>query len=625
MTICSSSLTAAEKRRCGGAVESDEHATSYPERRTMPTEVTDDNETLMQFLYRAPVGLLQASISGEVEMLNPMSSRLLMPLAAGGHFDTLFDVIEPLLPRLRQTVAEFSQESGVIYDAVRLHPGIALEQAEIAQVLSVSIMKVDAERLMVMLADVTLESKREQEAIARQLEHAAQVDALTRMPNRAAICQRLEEMIGRNQSGPCHGAVLFLNCDRFRQINDALGHTVGDQVLGMMADRLRAALRQSDLVRFPAQAQAPMAGRIGSDEFVVLLERIRRLEDVGQIAARLLAQLAVPYQVDDQQITCHARIGAAMLHAGSDNADTVLQDASIAMVNAKRAGGARSVFFEPVMRGQAELRSSLEADLRRALAEKELFVVYQPVVGLQADGGIDRCVGVEALVRWRHPGRGVVGPAEFIGIAEECGLIGALGDYVLAAACEDFMRWQARLGMRAPRSLAVNLSRAQVAESGWTATVRDILLASGMPPQALQLEVTESLAAQDAAVQRHLHELKALGVKLALDDFGTGYSSLACLHLLPVDTVKIDRSFVSQADTSAHHRVLIEATVRVAHSLGMDTVAEGIETGTQASVLRLLGSDKGQGFLFSRPLAAADLERWLLADHDWPVDVQRLA
>jgi diguanylate cyclase (GGDEF)-like protein len=591
----------------------------------MPTEVTDDNETLMQFLYRAPVGLLQASISGEVEMLNPMSSRLLMPLAAGGHFDNLFDVIEPLLPRLRQTVAEFSQESGVIYDAVRLHPGIALEQAEMAQVLSVSIMKVDAERLMVMLADVTLESKREQEAIARQLEHAAQVDALTRMPNRAAICQRLEEMIGRNQSGPCHGAVLFLNCDRFRQINDALGHTVGDQVLGMMADRLRAALRQSDLVRFPAQAQAPMAGRIGSDEFVVLLERIRRLEDVRQIAARLLAQLAVPYQVDDQQITCHASIGAAMLHAGSDNADTVLQDASIAMVNAKRAGGARSVFFEPVMRGQAERRSSLEADLRRALAEKELFVVYQPVVGLQADGGIDRCVGVEALVRWRHPGRGVVGPVEFIGIAEECGLIGALGDYVLAAACEDFMRWQARLGKRAPRSLAVNLSRAQVAESGWTATVRDILLASGMPPQALQLEVTESLAAQDAAVQRHLHELKALGVKLALDDFGTGYSSLACLHLLPVDTVKIDRSFVSQADTSAHHRVLIEATVRVAHSLGMDTVAEGIETGTQASVLRLLGSDKGQGFLFSRPLAAADLERWLLADHDWPVDVQRLA
>ena len=591
----------------------------------MPIEVADDNETLMQFLYRAPIGLVQTSIAGEVEMLNPMSSRLLMPLASGGNLDNLFTVIEPLLPQLRQTVASFGQDSGVIYDAVRIHPGAALNQGDMPQVLSLSIMKVDAERLMVVLADVTLEAQREQETIARKLRHAAHVDTLTRMPNRAAICERLQQMIESNRPGPCHGAVLFLNCDRFRQINDALGHTVGDQVLGMMADRLRTTLRQYDLVSIPAEPNGLMAGRIGSDEFVVLLERIRRQDDVGQIAGRLLAQLAVPYQVDAQQITCHASIGAVMLNGASASADTVLQDASIAMVSAKRAGGARSVFFDPLMRGQAERRSGLEADLRRALVEKELFVVYQPVVGLQADGGIDRCAGVEALVRWRHPARGIVGPVEFIGIAEECGLIGALGDYVLAAACEAFMDLRTRLGPCAPRSLAVNLSRAQVAEPGWTATVRTILQASGMPPQALQLEITESLAAQDAAVQAHLHELKALGVKLALDDFGTGYSSLACLHLLPVDTVKIDRSFVSQADTSAHHRVLIEATVRVAHSLGMDTVAEGIETAAQAAVLKDLGSDKGQGYLFSRPLAAEDLERWLLAGQERPEDIQRIA
>lgn len=236
------------------------------------------------------------------------------------------------------------------------------------------------------------------------------------------------------------------------------------------------------------------------------------------------------------------------------------------------------------------------------------------MVGLQTGGGIDRCAGVEALVRWRHPKRGIVGPVEFIGVAEECGLIGALGDYVLATACEDFVGWQRTLGPRAPRSLAVNLSRAQVAEAGWTATVSAILKASGMPPHQLQLEVTESLAAQNATVQRHLHELKELGVKLALDDFGTGYSSLACLHLLPVDTVKIDRSFVSQADTSAHHRVLIEATVRVAHSLGMDTVAEGIKTEAQASVVSQLGSDKGQGYLYSRPLSADDLTDWIQAE-----------
>ncbi|MDB5757951.1 MAG: diguanylate cyclase/phosphodiesterase [Burkholderia sp.] len=580
----------------------------------MPIEVADENETLMQFLYRAPIGLVQTSITGQVEMLNPMSSRLLMPLAPDGNLDNLFTVIETLMPDLRETVAKFGQETGVVCDAVRVRPGTALNHAEMPQVLSVSIMKVDAERLMVVLADVTLEAQREQETIARKLRHAAHVDTLTRMPNRAAICERLQVMIERNQSGPCYGAVLFLNCDRFRQINDALGHAVGDQVLGMMADRLRTTLRQYDLISIPAEPHAQMAGRIGSDEFVVLLDRIRRLDDVEQIAGRLLAQLAAPYQLDSHQITCHASVGAVMLNAASDDADTVLQDASIAMVSAKRAGGARHMFFDPVMRGQAERRSGLEADLRRALVEKELFVVYQPVVGLQTGGAVDRCAGVEALVRWRHPTRGIVGPVEFIAIAEECGLIGALGDYVLAAACDDFMRWQAALGPRAPRSLAVNLSRAQVAETGWTGTVREILLASGMPPQQLQLEVTESLAAQDATVQRHLHELKGLGIKLALDDFGTGYSSLACLHLLPVDTVKIDRSFVSQADTSAHHRVLIEATVRVAHSLGMDTVAEGIETADQAGVIRLLGSDKGQGYLYSRPLPTADLERWLLAE-----------
>ena len=579
----------------------------------MRTEVVDEYETLMQFLYRAPIGLVQTSIAGDVEMLNPMSSQLLMPLSKNGNLDNLFAIIEPLLPRLRQTVANFDQISGVVCDAVRIHPGAALQQTDVPQVLSLSIMKVDTGRLMVMLADVTLEAQREQETIARKLRHAAHVDTLTRMPNRAAICERLQWMIERNSGVPCHGAVLFLNCDRFRQINDALGHAVGDQVLGMMADRLRATLRQYDLISMAAEPYEQLAGRIGSDEFVVLLERIRRQDDVAQIAGRLLAQLAVPYWVDGQQITCHVSMGAVMLGVASDNADTVLQDASIAMVNAKRAGGARQVFFDPVMRGQAERRSGLEADLRRALVNEELFVVYQPVVGLQTGGAVDRCAGVEALVRWRHPKRGVVGPVEFIGVAEECGLIGALGDYVLATACRDFVRWQRTLGARAPRSLAVNLSRAQVAEAGWTATVRDLLQASGMPPQQLQLEVTESLAAQDATVQRHLHELKALGVKLALDDFGTGYSSLACLHLLPVDTVKIDRSFVSQADTSAHHRVLIEATVRVAHSLGMDTVAEGIETEAQAGVVSLLGSDKGQGYLYSRPLATEDLESWLLA------------
>jgi EAL domain-containing protein (putative c-di-GMP-specific phosphodiesterase class I) len=269
--------------------------------------------------------------------------------------------------------------------------------------------------------------------------------------------------------------------------------------------------------------------------------------------------------------------------------------------------------FEPAMRERAARRADIEADLRQALLEDQLFVVYQPVVGLRPDGGTDHSAGVEALVRWQHPLRGVVPPFEFIQVAEESGLIGALGDFVLRRACRDFMRWQRELGEQAPRLLAVNLSRAQLGQPDWPATVRAILEHEGMRPSQLQLEVTESLAAQDLQVQERLHELKAIGITLALDDFGTGYSSLSSLHQLPVDTVKIDRSFVCQADTSHHHRVLIEATVKVAQSLGMSTVAEGIETEAQAAAVRGQLCAKGQGYLFSRPLASDALLDWLRA------------
>jgi EAL domain-containing protein (putative c-di-GMP-specific phosphodiesterase class I) len=281
-------------------------------------------------------------------------------------------------------------------------------------------------------------------------------------------------------------------------------------------------------------------------------------------------------------------------------------------VEAKRAGGARLAVFDPGMRERAAQRGAMEIALRRALERGELFVLYQPVVGLQQGAGIDHAAGVEALVRWQHPERGMVSPLEFIGVAEECGLIGALGDFVLRTACADFMHWQAVLGARAPRRMAVNLSRAQLADPGLKNRVQEILQACGMAPDCLQLEITESLAAQDETVQARLHELKTLGLTLALDDFGTGYSSLSSLHLLPVDTVKIDRSFVSQAETSAHHRVLIGATLQVARSLGMGTVAEGIETAFQAQFVREIGCDKGQGFLFSRPVSAAAILQWVM-------------
>jgi diguanylate cyclase (GGDEF)-like protein len=567
----------------------------------------------MQFLYRAPVGLVQTTLDGTVEMINPMSANLLMPLSSSGNLDNLFEVLETVAPQLRRLTAEFDQPSGVLCEAVRIN---LLERRSnvTPTVLSVSLVKLDGGRLMAMLTDVTLDVQREQLELARGLNDAARTDRLTQMPNRVAVRDKIQQVLDQPpaEKGETF-AVLFMNCDRFTQINDRLGRVVGDELLGLVADRLRSALRQRTQ-RSRAGGSGEIAARTGSDEFVVLLDHLGHPDDAQVVAQRLLDSLGQPYAIGIHQLHCSVSIGIVQQSGAAGDADVVLQDASIAMMEAKRAGGACSVTFEPAMQERAARLGGLEADLRRAIKDRELFVVYQPVVDLQPGEWTGGCAGVEALVRWRHPTRGVVPPFEFIGAAEECGLIGAIGEFVLDTACRQFVQWHQEIRARAPRTLAVNLSRAQLSRPGFIDAVRNILLATGMPVGQLQLEVTESLAAQDKTVQTRLHELKSLGLTLALDDFGTGFSSLASLHLLPVDTVKIDRSFVIKADTSRHHHVLIQATVLVAHSLGMSTVAEGIETEAQADVVRQLGCEKGQGYLFGKPLSATDVVKWLAVE-----------
>jgi diguanylate cyclase (GGDEF)-like protein len=579
--------------------------------QNMQPSGSDAYEALVQFLYRAPIGLVQAGMDGTIDMLNPMSSSLLMPLARDGSLDNLFTVLADVLPQLPVMVAAFAQPSGVVCEGLRIQLGDAAIPGA-PQVLALSVLKLDGMRLMATVTDATAEVQREQERIARRLKSAARIDALTRMPNREALLEQLQRMIGR-PPGAAGYALLLMNCDRFRQINDALGQASGDRLLVQVGERLRATLRPPTDRIDPNAGGGQMAARVGSDEFAVVLDGLRRREDAERVAARLLDALARPHQVMGQVLTCKLSMGLVWSDDAGEFADDMLRDASIAMVEAKRGGGARCVVFDPAMRQRAARRADIEADLRRALLEDQLFVVYQPVVGLRDDGATDFGAGVEALVRWQHPQRGLVPPFEFIPVAEESGLIGALGDFVLRRACRDFAAWQSALGERAPRLLAVNLSRAQLGEARWPATVREVLQQNGMHPSQLQLEVTESLAAQDQQVQQRLHELKAIGITLALDDFGTGYSSLSSLHQLPVDTVKIDRSFVSQADTSHHHRVLIEATVKVAQSLGMSTVAEGIETEAQAAAVRAQQCAKGQGYLFSRPLTSSALMEWLRA------------
>ena len=454
----------------------------------------------------------------------------------------------------------------------------------------------------------------ERKRFEQQLQASALSDALTGLPNRAALLERLAALVARHRAAPGgHFGLLFLDFDRFKQVNDSLGHGVGDELLRQIGQRLVGTLRPGDAVAPPGRDSERTAARLGGDEFVVLLDGLQHSSDAAAVADRLLQVLSRPYDIQGHRVHSSVSIGLVTSDLPFDGADSLLRDADTAMYEAKQGGRGRWVMFEPRMHQRVSERASVEVDLHNALEREELFVAYQPVLALDGPLGLHGCAGVEALVRWRHPERGVVPPLQFVPVAEECGLIGALGLFVLQSACCQFMRWQRDLGPSAPALLAVNLSIAQLRQHDLVAQVQRTLADNHMPAAALQLEVTESLAAQDPLAQARLRELKALGVTLALDDFGTGYSSLACLHQLPVDTVKIDRSFVMEAERSDYHRALIEATVRVARALRMATVAEGIETTAQAALVTALGCDRGQGYLYCRPLEPEALTHWLAA------------
>lgn len=445
-----------------------------------------------------------------------------------------------------------------------------------------------------------------QKELEEQLRQSARTDSLTRLPNRVELLNRIHQSLqrARQQPGYCF-AVLFMDFDRFKQVNDTLGHAVGDELLRQIAQRLESSLRPGDAF-VQTSDFSQMAARIGGDEFVVLLDDIRGDLDAQVVAARLLEVLSEPYQIGPHRISSSASIGIVTTAHMADDPDSVLRDADIAMYEAKRLGRGRYEMFEPSMRKRVHDDVELENDLRQALAQGEIQVVYQPVIEL----GSGRFIGMEALARWQHPRRGAVSPLQFIPLAEATGLIARLGEHVLRTACRDLLQLRADLGEAAPRTVSVNLSRAQLRQAGFAAQLAQWLYAEGLEPGAMVLEVTESLAAQDETVQAALREVRALGVALALDDFGSGYSSLSCLHELPVNEVKIDRSFVSQALASDYHRIMIEATARMAQALGLQVVAEGIETPEQQTLMRTLGCRKGQGYLYSPPLPRPQLTHW---------------
>jgi diguanylate cyclase (GGDEF)-like protein/PAS domain S-box-containing protein len=427
-----------------------------------------------------------------------------------------------------------------------------------------------------------------------QLVHQAFHDSLTSLANRVLFRDRVEHALARRLRRPGRLAVLFVDLDDFKKVNDALGHAAGDDLLGEVARRLRGAVRSADTV-----------ARLGGDEFGILLEDIDDVESIA-CAERIVGELGEPYRLRDLSIELGASIGIALHDGRSVSADDLLRDADVALYRAKAAGKGRHAVFTPEMHIAADERLALETDLRGALERGEFKLEYQPVLDL-AHGGV---VSTEALVRWHHPARGLLSPLSFIPVAEATGLIVPIGRWVLFEACRQLAKWHRdRPDERV--SVSVNLSARQLAAPDLLADVEQAIARHGLRPGELILEITESLLvdARGAGAET-LGRLRSLGARIAIDDFGTGYSALAYLHRFPSDILKIDKAFVDGLDGDRENRDVAEAVVQIGHALGMQIVAEGVERKAQLDRLRDTGCDMGQGYLLGRPMAPAAFEAW---------------
>lgn len=464
---------------------------------------------------------------------------------------------------------------------------------------------IDGSEALCLLRDIT-----ERKEYERRIHQLAYFDSLTGLANRRGFMERLEREIHRADQNDWRLAVLFLDLDRFKSINDTLGHAAGDAVLQQAAERLRTITRPGDTVsRDTSDLGGAESARLGGDEFTVVLPRIVRAEDALPIADRIRHSMSAPFLVGGQSLSLTTSIGIAVFPDDGSDAATLVKHADTAMYDAKANGRDGCRYYNPTLTAEAVHRVELEAGLRRALERDEFVVMYQPQVDVRSG----RITAVEALVRWRPPGGGLVPPMEFIPFAEECGLIDAIGTRVLQHACRDAAAWMARgLELR----VAVNLSSMQFRASGLLDIVRDALATSGLPADRLELEITESaLMADDDATYATLDALRTLGIDIALDDFGTGYSSLSYLKRLPLGKLKIDRSFVSGLPDDADNLAIVRAILALARHLGFCITAEGVETPAQARLLGELEADSLQGYLFSRPVPATEIEA--LARRRW--------
>lgn len=455
-----------------------------------------------------------------------------------------------------------------------------------------------------------LENLRQSE---QRMVHLANYDHLTGLPNRALFHDRLAGAMQRAQRAERLVGLLYLDLDRFKQVNDSLGHPFGDQLLKQVAERLQRSMRQTDTIASPfarGERLDATVARLGGDEFTIVLEEIKHIDEVTRIAQRILALFSEPFDLDGHQLYVGASIGITVYPFDDVDIDNLIRAADAAMYRAKALGRNNFQFYTDDLNANAEERLHLETELRQALDRQQFQVVYQPKLDLRTN----RITGVEALLRWNSTHKGLILPSDFIPLLEDTGLIVPVGAWVLRTACQQAAAW-ASTGLNL--SMAVNLSVRQFRDIGLTRTIQSILDDTGLPAHQLELEVTESLLMEDSAnSQATLTSIKQMGVLISVDDFGTGYSSLAYLKRFPLTTLKIDRSFVSELGSDQENTAIVNAVIALAHSLRLNVVAEGVETGQQLQFLRENHCEQAQGYFISRPLQADAVEPWLAQYHE---------
>ncbi|MCJ2069295.1 EAL domain-containing protein [Methylobacterium sp. J-030] len=537
-----------------------------------------------QYLDAIRHGLLMIGPSGEVANFNAATQIFLKSLGVELHVGL------PASQLRRALSAETLLTRRKIFELLR---------HALSSLASVSFEVVGQDRtLMIEFCPVatggwiaTLEDVSARKASEARADEMARLDPLTGLPNRLLLRERLAQALARLQRGGEPYALLLIDLDRFKPVNDTLGHPIGDLLLAKVADRLRSTVRPTDTV-----------ARIGGDEFVILQTGIREAGNTQALARRIVDLISRTYMVEGHLLTIGASVGVALAPTDGESADKLLKNADLALYRAKLDGRGTYRFYEPEMDARMQARRRLELDMRQALARREFQLHYQPQ--LQLDG--DRLIGCEALIRWKHPERGLISPLDFIPLAEEIGLIVPIGEWVIRQACRDATTWPA--GM----SVAVNVSPAQFKSDRLVETIISALASSGLSAKRLEVEITEGVLLQESVkTLQTLHRLRELGIRVSMDDFGTGYSSLSYLRSFPFDKIKIDRSFVQDLASKPDGDAIIRAIAGLGKSLGMTTVAEGVETPEQMQRIREEGCTDVQGYLISKPIPSDDLLQFL--------------